>query len=350
MAMNAILTNVDQSLRNVKFSHSAYLSFSKGHITLDKSAFERSENVASKRSTYHCPTFWDANSISATFKFQYEDPFEHTNNSTRRFNVTSFLTTMAGRTLSVIGDSLGLQLFQAIDIDLYPHLNSNISFDGNGTHDGYEIHNGKLVGQYGKHSTAATRRYTAAGHPNATLRFCRYPQFVSSERLFQGDLADFCLRKALLNDDDFQQHTELMGSRETGATSLIANEEYYYTHYLVIALGAWYKPSAHPSGISYDRKVIDGTAVLLRDLIELRYTLDQKLRRSTRIVWRLNTHMGPIDEISSAGYNPKSFPQHGNWRAWGDPAVEAKWVAVYNDVIRAVAQAYGDLILVSYFT
>jgi hypothetical protein len=134
---------------------------------------------------------------------------------------------------------------------------------------------------------------------------------------------------------------------KNGRTSLVTIKEYYYTHYLVIALGAWYKPDAQLSDIPYDRKVVDGIAILLREMIELRYALDRKLSRSTRIIWRLNTHMGPIDEINSAGYNPKSFPHHQNWQGWGDPAVEAKWVAAFNDVIRAVAKAYGDLILVS---
>jgi hypothetical protein len=297
----------------------------------------------SNLSEYTCAK--DENGYSVSFRFRYGDHIEHGNSHSSHFNAASFLAMMAGKSLSVIGDSIGLQLFQAIDVDLNTYVDSDVSFDGNGTQGTFQLHNGKPLPQYERHAIAATRRYTHPVNSTTVIRFCRYSQFETSAGLFQIDVADFCLRKTLLNED----HLQPQFSKTSSKIPIVA--EGHYTHYIVIGLGAWYKPTTYSGDGPYDLKLVRNTQFLMKDLTELRYALEQTVlsRRQTptRVIWKLNTHMGPIDEIATAGYAPESFPHHQNWQGWGDPAVEAKWVVAYNDVIRAVAQAYGDLILVS---
>jgi hypothetical protein len=65
-----------------------------------------------------------------------------------------------------------------------------------------------------------------------------------------------------------------------------------------------------------------------------------------KVIWRLNTHHAPIDELNAFGFGKSAIPSHWEKYIWDDPDVDARWVRAYNYVVRALAEAYGDAILV----
>jgi hypothetical protein len=254
----------------------------------------------------------------------------------RVFHGMSFLNLLRNRTLTIVGDSLGMQLWQGLLVDLDPHLTMNHSetYYGNGSHLFYEYFSGRPQQVDPPAFLAGSRFY---GITNTTVKWCRAGVF-GIYGMMHEPLAHFCLKDAL-----FDTAGKVKRGREWRQQSKLHGP----TDYLLIAAGAWYKPMSIPKFTYTKELAMRLRSQYIDDICRLRRLIDMYRPKGTRIIWRLSTHAGPIDELNSAGYPRRSFPGHEEMKAWDDPDSNALWVPIYNDVLRTLADMHGDLVLVS---
>ena len=133
--------------------------------------------------------------------------------SGRWFTAKSFLALLTNRTMSIIGDSLGLQLFNEIEAELHRVVSNNTgkNYNGNGTIEYYEVFkNGNPNLSKFPSYNAAMRWYEPY---NASIFFCK-DSTVEATRYTRN--SEFCTNKAI--------------RIASGGV-------------LVISSGAWYKPA-----------------------------------------------------------------------------------------------------------
>jgi len=254
------------------------------------------------------------------------------------FRAIEFLRLLSNRSMGVVGDSLGLQLFQALDAELHPLANTSTSMDGNGTHlfYDYNVDGTPNIDRYPS-IHAAIRFYDDY---NVTLRWCKHSLGLA---LFNMDIDAFCLTKTLASD------------------------------VLVLALGAHYKPPETSRTLQEYYHMVQKQAdefqkemLRTRGIIQDLYQQSKKHRGGTtdgdesqllhevsphrqQVIWRLNSHVGPIDEFNAI------FPDGHDYRHpakyfWDDFTARdtAAWVPAFNSITRSIADMHSDYILDHY--
>jgi hypothetical protein len=250
--------------------------------------------------------------------FLNHQAFDH--NSNQVFRPQDFLLSIHGKQFSVFGDSVGLQLFQALDVDLQKF--ESYLHNGNGTTNSYLYlcNKNKVCGYVEPHNNryfAAIRKY---GEFNATVMFCLDPSISNTGHIF-----DFCGKKAMNGD------------------------------YILIANSASYRPT----GINLDfyyRSLFNRETKLATDYYRVRRMLIER-NPNAIIIWRTMPHVGPLDQYNARGFNNPTkcctkkqllsdccYP-HRNGRLWSNTSTIAEWVIRYNEIIRTLAQHFEDPIL-----
>lgn len=228
----------------------------------------------------------------------------------RTFSSTHFLSLLRNKTLGLIGDSTGLQMFQAL-MNAVRCLETNPD-SANGVATQYRLATGRKAKTNGNHLLASVRKYDSYG---SQIIWCSDSQFTS---LIDKPSFEFCGRQAVMSD------------------------------IVVIAAGAWFKPFFHdPKSTDWYRSLEENMVFFNNTIHTFRSTI-QGLNPTARVVWRDFPHVGNHDErvynhsLNGSYYNPK-WHFHG-W-LWGDSVEEASWVPRVNALFRSIADAYGDEML-----
>jgi hypothetical protein len=168
---------------------------------------------------------------------------------------------------------------------------------------------------------AASRHYPLY---NTTVTWCR-PNTLNPHTILFGSIFAYCMKRSLFGDQTDPRD-----------------------HYIIFAIGAWYKPRAFPhKKIDYDRALDQRVEALQKDLLHARELVSSQGKKGTKVVWRLNPHVGLADELNALGVGRKNVPAHvSRSGVWDEPRDDAKWTAAFNEVTRAIAATYGDLVLV----
>lgn len=242
---------------------------------------------------YHC-----CGSMTGVLNNHLSVRYQKDPNNFEEFQESIFLQLIKHKHLAFLGDSLAVQQYNDLDARLRHHLSPDQghSYDGNGTH---------LCPRYPcnfippKHF-ASIRRYDQY---NATISFCRDPFLNFSAPTVQAiEMMNFCLRRALESD------------------------------ILVITIGIWWATHQKPA--------IWGT-----DKDEFLRTFPQALNwisSSSQALLILRT-IAPCGTES----RPPTLGQYVN-HACPPVGPEAKWLKIYNQMIRSETARHGGLILDSY--
>ena len=203
------------------------------------------------------------------------------------FSPHKFLTPLTNKSLTVVGDSLGLQLFYSLDAVLFP-LRSSRNHSLTRPKSTYHLARGDHY----------YRQY------NATLTYVLAPTFSLAHDVLTHSLT----------------HTDV----------------------LLIAVGAWYKPGfldrRNPPNLTKATEFFDSAMRTFRH--SLTHTLTHDGTTTQRVIWQLCTHMGPSDDERY-----KSLALHTNGSFWDTFPHEAEWVSFFNQRIRQVSAEYGDSVL-----
>lgn len=181
--------------------------------------------------------------------------------------------------MAVLGDSLGRQLYHALDADLATY--ETYGHNGNGTHTSYFYHcnlNKKPKPLCGILEPKPNKYYAAIRYYqkyNFTLLFCNDAKLITltSHQPFNNEVNDprkFCGERAITSD------------------------------VVVMAVGAWYKPALFNVFNMEDYKaLLQRMAKRFRhDLVAARENIAVRNPRA-KILWRNNPHVGRIDEFNA---------------------------------------------------
>ena len=240
------------------------------------------------------------------------------------FNVNSFLLAIQHKTISIFGDTVGLQLFHALEIELQTF--ETIAHNGNGTHTSYLYHCNKRLNSCGYVEPEKNRHFAAIrfyGKYNASLVFCSDPLMTSITE-GSGKEFDFCGKRAMKSD------------------------------FIIIANSAWYRPAGTDLD-TYYRSLFRRERKLAVDYYKIRKKLMQINPQAT-VIWRTMPHVGPIDQYTARGFNNPAvccpdkllpdccFP-HRSGQIWSNISMTAEWVLRYNEIIYSLRQNFNDEII-----
>lgn len=270
------------------------------------------------------------------------------------FNAQEFLNLLRNKILVVMGDSIVRQLFEALEVELVPFqipILRNVgpwmlngTYNGNGTHAGNEntgfdfisvtsnAANGTgkvkmpVVDLPGKYIHRGKYRHYPGW--NASIYWCENPRM---ELDFKEILSDwnFCGRQSV---------AFLAAGPQAG--------------YLLIGVGAWFKPD--PTATDYETRTKMSAVKLAQDATAYRKLFAAVLPPTVPVLWRLQPHAANRDElIAEARGNItrlRAIPSHNDDERWnGIPEdQDALWPTYFNTVLRAVAAAHGDLVIDQY--
>lgn len=220
------------------------------------------------------------------------------------FSKHILLSHLRNKTFTIMGDSLGLQMFYSLDASLMSER-SSFSHTLKRPKNKYHLFHGVC---------------TYLGY-NATLQYLSAPTYEEARPFF-------------------------------------GSEYFLLTDVLLIVMGAWYKPgfpNSHSPTSSFPSNLTEASELYSSIIIELRATIaaavQQRMQMPTaaaarpplRVIWQLNTHTGPSDH-----HHYKLLANSSDGQFWDQFSHEAQWVLVYNAAIRRVAHAYRDWVLDTY--
>ena len=240
--------------------------------------------------------------------------FQPTNNG-MKFDAHKFLSLLSNKRLAVIGDSVGLQLFQAIENALV--CEETFRFDGNNNVTRVRYH-GRWTYPARLHHLAAIRDYHKY---NARILFC-IDNFLDVQRYIHSNphhegMYGFCGNDTVMSD------------------------------YIIIAIGAHYKPLYYNKTANYYEDLENSAHLLYTHGYEFRTHVAQ-YHPDAVIIWRLIPHSGNHDElVYKSEVNKTNYDKrlHWNGHAWMNTKEDAIWVSKYNAVISKLAMLYNDVIL-----
>jgi len=237
-----------------------------------------------------------------------------------RFNATAFLNMLKGQTLLVIGDSLGEQLYQHLVVDLLAFQKSAV--EGNGTHKFFSYENGNPKLSNYPQSFAAIRTYGRDNNNDTKIMWCRD---AMPEPWLNRDVDHFCTHPFL------RQATILL-----------------------VCAGAHFKPPDNAVSLtSYYDSVTRQGENLESSFSQFRAWL-AKDHLSPLIIWRLDSHVGPIDEYNALFYKFGGREYRGSvlnthynsLKQWDHHFNRtADWQQQFNAIRRAFAHGHGDYVL-----
>lgn len=289
------------------------------HDAVEGRSLQQAVDTIERMSTFPCS---DQNGHSSTAKLiQYHQYFspEH-----EYFQSKLFLQSLTNRTLGLIGDSLGMQTFHALDADLEPYLDKTVSRNGNGTHEFYDYFNGiPHVEEYPR-LLAAYRYYRDY---NVTILWCR--DNFGDIGQYHRRLDDFCALKTIMAD------------------------------VVVVLIGPHYKmsqPKLVKNITEHYELTLSKASKLEAAMYSLRKTMNRLYmqtksylneNRKQQVIWKLNSHVGSIDEynvIFPYGHGLKhSSRKDFLWDVFYER--ENDWLNQFNAILRSIALYHDDYIL-----
>ncbi|RYY81350.1 hypothetical protein EON63_15610 [archaeon] len=210
-----------------------------------------------------------------------------------------FLTQHRNKTILVVGDSLGKQLYQEFITSLYPYqteLKSSQNWTAKVSNFN-EVHIETYYGDY-----------------NVTLIGVADPYM------------------------EFFQHKTTPGRLDL----------------IIFGVGYWFKPMfmrrSNPNTTYYEH--LEMMIPYFKQSLQVARRKAKQLNPDVKVVWRLMSHVGLCDEID---FFPQYFAnttekehEYTNGLFWSNVTLEATWVPRYNAVIREVAEEHCDLLLDAY--
>ena len=276
-------------------------------------------NFISTNSTYICN---DGMRELPNNRINYQYISPNSNNS--YFNATYFLSLIRDKQFSIVGDSVGMQIFHAINHELYPYQSLEESSDSNGTHVSYRNYSESSIPiMYNPPDYNAAVKYYRQF--NATLFFCRDNTLQPWD---YTDTAEFCTNRALYKSD-----------------------------IVLIATGAWDKPPLNLlEDHTYDEILTIGEKYYETKMKEIHQYIKSGLENEKKhkgehiphplIIWRNQPHTGMIDEYNY--YNPNHTFSYADGIFWDQHFKEAEWPYRYNKIMSGLTTIFGDYILDAY--
>lgn len=293
------------------------------------------DNIIVNKTGYNCGSDVTRHFMQYHYKRLSSQTFQHGRDT---FDSNFFLSLLRNKQVAIMGDSLGRQLYHALDTDLAEF--QSYGHNGNGTHTSYFYHCnphkkpkplcGILEPKPNKYY-AAIRKYDAF---NTTLLFCNDAKLVT-----------------LISDEPF--------TNAVNDPRCFCGERAIHSDVVIMAVGAWYKPiTINMHSIEQYRAVLQRMAIKFRhDITTARNHIAQRSPQSL-IIWRNNPQVGRIDELNSMGMNnPKiccpwktsinrdCCYSHGDGLLWTNKSLSAEWVYRLNKVLEGVAQRFHDPVL-----
>ena len=285
-------------------------------------------------STYVCGN----DLASSIMKYQYHTP------QGESFNATKLLLSLRHRTLSIIGDSLGMQTFHGLDNEIHSVTEASFSEGGRGTSKKdkrwLDVIGGEEVAWLANGPRyKAARRYNHKF--NATVYFC-------NDATLDGVISNDGNSK---NQITYCAHQAISEAIETDGV-------------LLLSIGAWYKPQYSADDVESSRNDLKWSVAtkalreFLASVLDIRkhiasYSSGSKLQ----VIWRLISHAGPLHELDALFDGKRHGRSHKDGAAWDALALEAppddvpqgfSWTAQYNAVLQTVAKEHNDYILDSH--
>lgn len=238
----------------------------------------------------------------------------------RLFRASTFLALMRNKKLTFYGDSVGRQIFLDLVAELLPHQTAFSYLSKNRTH----VH-----------------------HVNTT----QTNVLPDIHRLFsKREYAAY--NTSIVYYDDGYANRFTMHVRSIAPHAW--DDELLTSDVIVVGIGAWFKPHFFPvlSPDDYYDDMRQKFRYLNNSLWTARAILQQRNPRA-RVIWRLNGHVGMIDELPHIGRHrnetfdttPLGFFRHNQGELWSNFSYGAVWPMVYNRLYPPVAQFYGDTVL-----
>ena len=299
-------------------------------------------------STYRCKP--------DTLNYQYLTPDE------RAFDSRKFLSQLQGRTLSMIGDSLGIQTFNGLDSEIHPLLGSRKRDND----PWLDIIGGEQVSWQRNGPRVKAARRDSLDEWNSTIYFCNDPTLETLMDLSNSD-------KDSGNRDQV-----------TYCSRIAVEQAIRSGGVLLLTVGPWYKPNYDKSksgdGSSATSSLPDTSSFTAehfqkhlnefkKSVYRVRRSVDmyrQKLHeqglvsaeRQVQVIWRLVSSCGHLTELDRAysgipnghGFNHKDGYL---WQALTEQMPPGdipgfSWAAQYNAVLSAVARRHQDYLLNSW--
>ena len=198
------------------------------------------------------------------------------------FDPDYFLSLLRNQQVAILGDSLGRQLYHALDVELAAF--ETYGHNGNGTHISYFYHCNM------KHVSGKPLCGMLQPKPNKYFAAIRYYQAHNVTLLFCNDAKLVTLNKA---SDPFITNTVDDPRKFCGERAITSD-------IIILAVGAWYKPDLSKGIRSMERyhSELQYMAHKLRqDIVSARTKLSVRNPR-VKIIWRNNPHVGRIDEYA----------------------------------------------------
>jgi hypothetical protein len=237
----------------------------------------------------------------STYECIYNDPellshsLRHRSDSTT-FDHKRFLSAIRGKTFTIIGDSVGLQMYYGLTGELFCEQSSRVAGNGK-TVFFLNEYTGYKIKPYGTHILAETRKYSRY---NAAISWCvdQTLDGMTQQAHFQ-----FCIASAMKSD------------------------------ILFIAIGAHFKPLFRKQNTSdYYESLSNMTKLMKTHSLAFRKLL-LKVNPKCKVIWREFPHTGNHDELmflaKSNGtlYNSKN---HLKGELWSHVHSQSPWVTPYN--------------------
>jgi hypothetical protein len=237
------------------------------------------------------------------------------------FRASTFLQKLQNKQLSFYGDSIGRQIF----LDLVAELNifqTEFSFwDGDKV---VVVQKNSTVTSFLPHSHRLFSKRIYAAY-NATILY------------FDDGRGLQLMKHAVAKGSNFVWYTDLCKS-----------------DVIVVGMGAWFKPWFAPryNKTDYYDDMRQKRIALNETMWKVRTLFSSEIPRA-KIIWRLNSHAGMIDELSSIGQlhnlqfdtSTKGSHRHSYGHLWGNLSNGAVWPMYYNELYAPIAVAYNDFIL-----
>lgn len=238
----------------------------------------------------------------------------------RLFRASTFLEKIRHRQLAFYGDSIGRQIFLDLVAELSAHQ-TDFAF----------LHTSNMSAT---HFNSTATAYLSHAHRLYSKR--RYEAFNATILYFDDGRAD-----------GFHERTR-------DGVYHAWDDELRRSDVVVVGIGAWFKPWFYPklnAGDYYDDMRLK-RQMLNSSMWRMRETFRREMPHA-RIIWRLNAHVGNIDEMPTLErIHNRRFDtstrgpfRHSNGVLWSNVSLGGVWPMYYNELYAPIAEHFGDSVL-----
>eukprot|EP01036_Dinobryon_divergens_P029922 gene29922-39093_t len=234
------------------------------------------------------------------------------------FDPEYFLSLLRNQQVAILGDSLGRQLYHALDVDLAAY--ETYGHNGNGTHISYFYHCNM------KHVSGKPLCGMLQPKPNKYFAAIRYYQAHNVTLLFCNDAKLVTLNKA---SDPFIPNTVDDPRKFCGERAITSD-------IIILAVGAWYKPD-----------LSKGIRSIERYRSELQYMAHKLNHDIVSARMKLYNAMGMNNPRiccpHKKRFNRDCCYSHGDGLLWTNKSLSAEWPYVLNKVLDSFLDIFEPL-------